>query len=540
METNNIQELFNNTINNTKRHDNDPDQCFVMGTKYDYSLKNAIPFIVFYINGEKRIVFGENGTVHNVDCVPQLMLTILRELNTINNTDLIYKIQKSITNTYDKYFTSTFNWTPPTTMYINGKPHTATQNYIAQETIKWILQHQNVYDIKRQLTAVYNTAFDALFENPYGHIRGRFYDIRIEELNKRCCFIGSWHKTSQEMYKYVADMIKDEYGVTFTDYYVLNGTKPMINLFNTQQDQQPTMQDMRKQFMIHLANQQDKRNALADFRKTRDEKNAKKLGNMTQAQYNALRYVDENKEENKTKRKFIFTEAQIKHIIKENMNNELANYPQSFNMDTFKSLNSYNKKIKYCNDNLQRIASGSSRIVYKIDDATVLKLAKNQKGLAQNEAETQYRDDLYAPDIFAEVYDNDEKFYWIEMQLARKAKPTDFKRLTGYDFKTFQNFVTYSAQQYLPRRSYGFSIPSEYKQLFDSEEFRNMVWDNPDNVFYQTNEYLTSYQIEKYGDVQRISSWGVVKDKHDGTDKLVLIDYGLTDDIFDKYYSYPR
>jgi hypothetical protein len=67
-----------------------------------------------------------------------------------------------------------------------------------------------------------------------------------------------------------------------------------------------------------------------------------------------------------------------------------------------------------------------------------------------------------------------------------------------------------------------------------------MVWDNPDNVFYQTNEYLTSYQIEKYGDVQRISSWGVVKDKHDGTDKLVLIDYGLTDDIFEKYYSYPR
>ena len=51
------------------------------------------------------------------------------------------------------------------------------------------------------------------------------------------------------------------------------------------------------------------------------------------------------------KRRFIFTEAQIKHIIKENMNNELANYPQSFNMDTFKSLNSYNKKIKYCNDN---------------------------------------------------------------------------------------------------------------------------------------------------------------------------------------------
>jgi mRNA-degrading endonuclease RelE of RelBE toxin-antitoxin system len=531
----NLQELFNNTINNTKRYNNTPDECYVMGTEYHNVSKNAIPFIVLSINGEKRIVFGENGTKHNTDCVPKLMLTILQELNTIHDTKLVRNIQNNILNVYDKYFTSTYNWTPPTTMYINGKPHTASKEYIAEETIKWILRNQKIDKIKLKLTSVYNTVFDALSKNPYRHKRGRFYDVRIEELNKRCCFIRIWRKTSIEMYKYIVDMIQDEYGVTFTDCYILNGIKPMINLFNTQQDQekQPTMQDMRKQFMIHLANQQDKRNALADFRKTRDEKNAKKLGNMTQAQYNALRYVDENK----TKRKFIFTEAQIKHIIKENMNNELANYPQSFNMDTFKSLNSYNKKIKYCNDNLQRIASGSSRIVYKIDDATVLKLAKNKKGLAQNEAETQYRDDLYAPDIFAEVYDNDENFYWIEMQLARKAKPTDFKRLTGYDFKTFQNFVTYSAQQYLPRRSYGFSIPSEYKQLFDSEEFQNMVWDNPDNVFYQTNEYLTSYQIEKYGDVQRISSWGVVKDKHDGTDKLVLIDYGLTDDIFNQYYS---
>jgi mRNA-degrading endonuclease RelE of RelBE toxin-antitoxin system len=537
MKTNNIQELFNNTINNTEKNNNSPDECYVMGTEYDYSLKNAIPFIVFYINGEKRIVFGENGTVHNLSCVPQLMLTILQELDTINNTKLIRDIQENILKLYDKYFTSTYNWTPPTTMYINGKPHTATKEYIADETIKWILQHQNVYDIKRKLTSIYNRSFNALIDNPYGHIRGRFYDVRIEELNKRCCFIGSWQQTSQEMYKYIADMIKDEYGVTFTDYYILNGTKPMINLFNTQQDQekQPTMQDLKKQFFIHLMNQQDKRNALADFRKTRDNKNAKKLGNMTQAQYNALRYVDENKKSNK--RRFIFTESQIKHIIKENMNNELANYPQSFNMDTFKSLNSYNKKIKYCNDNLQRIASGSSRIVYKIDDATVLKLAKNQKGLAQNEAETQYRDDMYAPNIFAEVYDNDENFYWIEMQLAKKAKPSDFKRLTGYDFKTFQNFVIYSAQQYLPRRSYGFSIPSEYKQLFDSEEFQNNVWDNGDSIFYKVNEYLTNYQIEKYGDVQRISSWGVVKDKHVATDKLVLIDYGLTDDICNQYYS---
>ena len=81
MKTNNIQELFNNTINNTEKNNNSPDECYVMGTEYDYSLKNAIPFIVFYINGEKRIVFGENGTVHNLSCVPQPELCTTTHVN---------------------------------------------------------------------------------------------------------------------------------------------------------------------------------------------------------------------------------------------------------------------------------------------------------------------------------------------------------------------------------------------------------------------------------------------------------------------------
>lgn len=553
METNsNIEKLqeFENTINNVEEFDNIPDECKIMDIIYDYKYPYAIPFIVYRLDGEKHIVFGTNSTVHNTDCVRKIMLSILANLDNIADKRIVNKIYENIPNAYDENFFSLPSikwrpWRPPQYMYVNGQYLDATQEYKTKEIIKWILRnYQYNHKIIEPLTKLYNDIFQPLPTdgNPYGHIRGRLFDIEIKELNKNCCFIGTWQNTDKTMYDYIIQEINKKLNKTFTDYYLLNGTKEMINLKNTDNNEtQPTMQDLKKQFFIHLANQKDKRNALADFRKTRDEKNAQKLGpKMTQAQYNALRYVDENKEENKTKRKFIFTESQIKHIIKENMNNELANYPQSFNMDTFKSLNSYNKKIKYCNDNLQRIASGSSRVVYKIDNVTVLKLAKNKKGLAQNEAETQYRDDIYAPDIFAEVYDNDENFYWIEMQLARKAKPTDFKRITGYNFETFTYFVLYSARQYLPRKKYGFSIPPEYEELFDSEEFKNMVWENPDSVFYQINEYLTSYQIHVYGDIQRISSWGVVKDKQDGTDKLVLIDYGLTDDIYENYYSYPR
>lgn len=58
-------------------------------------------------------------------------------------------------------------------------------------------------------------------------------------------------------------------------------------------------------------------------------------------------------------------------------------YPETFNMEEFKSISRFASRIKYCETHLQRISSGSGRIVYKIDDEKVLKLAKNPKGVAQ-------------------------------------------------------------------------------------------------------------------------------------------------------------
>jgi mRNA-degrading endonuclease RelE of RelBE toxin-antitoxin system len=72
----------------------------------------------------------------------------------------------------------------------------------------------------------------------------------------------------------------------------------------------------------------------------------------------------------------------IKELLRENL---LEDYPTSWSIEEFKKLNSFNARIKYCNQHLTRISSGSSRVVYKIDDEKVLKLAKNKKGLAQNE-----------------------------------------------------------------------------------------------------------------------------------------------------------
>ena len=90
-------------------------------------------------------------------------------------------------------------------------------------------------------------------------------------------------------------------------------------------------------------------------------------------------------------------------------------YPQSFDMKFFKTLQSFASRKKYCDEHLKKIAQGSSRIVYYIDNEKVLKLAKNKKGLAQNEIEIDYSDDYMLTGIVAPVYDYHENFLWLEM-----------------------------------------------------------------------------------------------------------------------------
>ena len=224
-------------------------------------------------------------------------------------------------------------------------------------------------------------------------------------------------------------------------------------------------------------------------------------------------------------KKIILTTEQYNRLVQ-----EMA-YPISFNMDEFKSLPSFAARIRYCQARLQRLASGSSRIVYKIDNEKVLKLAKNQKGVAQNQNETDYY--LQQIGCFAKVYDfDDENYLWVEMQLAKKTKPSDFQRITGYKFEVICAWIDYCAQDYSRRQYYR---DKRFDELFKSEEFEeNYEY----SIFYMLQDYLGNYGLESTGDLKRISSWGIVT--NDGEEELVLVDFGLTDDTYDRYYNYYK
>ena len=73
-----------------------------------------------------------------------------------------------------------------------------------------------------------------------------------------------------------------------------------------------------------------------------------------------------------------------------------------------------------------------------------------------------------------------------------------------------------------------------YDSIFNSEEFEKGLENY--SIFAEIEEYLCNYQLESVGDLTRLNSWGVVNDEY-GQEKLVIIDSGLTDDVWADYYK---
>ena len=175
------------------------------------------------------------------------------------------------------------------------------------------------------------------------------------------------------------------------------------------------------------------------------------------------------------------------------------------NMETFK------EKIDYAEEHLNHFSSGSSRIVYLLPgEKEVLKLAKNEKGEAQNKSEAKVQGKyLNHANLSC------KKGTWIIAPFLQKITEKEFEQLCGYNFKDFTQSIRYEIKK---GSSDSIDKPKAFKEVEKSDFFK---------------EFLAS--VKKYdltsGDIARISSWG----KSDG--HPILLDSGLTRKIFDDYYE---
>lgn len=181
-------------------------------------------------------------------------------------------------------------------------------------------------------------------------------------------------------------------------------------------------------------------------------------------------------------------------------------------LKNLQKLETYSARKKYAEKNLKHLSSGSSRLVYLTDDDTILKLAKNDKGIAQNKAESNPK---MKSKYLNKILGHAPNYAWIQTTYLDKITEKQFEKLTDISFDDFGEAIKYGLRELSSSKR---TEPDNFEEVSKSDIYKELV------------EVSKKFKIMP-GDISRISSWGM-KDNHP-----VLIDAGCTKDVFEEFYE---
>lgn len=205
-------------------------------------------------------------------------------------------------------------------------------------------------------------------------------------------------------------------------------------------------------------------------------------------------------------------------------------YPSNFNLQEFSKIPSFKARKQYCDERLQKLGTGSSRIAYKVDEQKVLKIAFNKKGVAQNEHEADWGRNNYG--IFGEIFEADtDNYLWIEMELARKPTKDDFQRILGVSWVETCDLIKYCFEQY---SKYSYNKTFHYSTMVE-DLYEKAVVNEEIDFFVNFQIYVYDYQPYSVMDWTIINNWGIVN--RNGQEELVIIDDGLDENVWNQYYK---
>lgn len=195
-------------------------------------------------------------------------------------------------------------------------------------------------------------------------------------------------------------------------------------------------------------------------------------------------------------------------------------------LDELKQIRSFAGKKKFADYHFQKIGSGSGRAVYDIDGNRVLKLAKNPKGIAQNEEETRVSGYYDTKDIVTEIFDYAEDYSYVIAEKAKKVSEARIKAITGIPSLYEMYYYLRNVQDNSRGKRSFFHVDPELQQKFD------------DNEFVQDLAYIVTGYEQSAGDMSRASTFGEVN--RNGQPQIVLTDYGLSDEVYNTHYNPER
>jgi hypothetical protein len=212
-----------------------------------------------------------------------------------------------------------------------------------------------------------------------------------------------------------------------------------------------------------------------------------------------------------------------------------APLPPDWDSNVFTPDNTYKKRMDYTAARAQKLGRGSSRTAFEIEyqgRTTVLKVAHNIKGMAQNKAEANILDDGYVQQlgITIPIIDYDEAHdapVWIHMEKAQKA--TEKQLCNIMKCGTLQLLVSMAAAS---TDAKGLILShNEVIRELQSERFNYTDEDVElcEEYAQALTELAVNFNIGLF-DFVRTANWGIFNGKP------VVIDVGYTDAVHRAHY----
>jgi hypothetical protein len=224
--------------------------------------------------------------------------------------------------------------------------------------------------------------------------------------------------------------------------------------------------------------------------------------------------------------------AQIQQGVNE------APLPPDWDPEKLNLRQTFKDRLKYALDRAKRLGGGSSRVAMTIDyegRPTALKVAKNAKGLAQNEAEIEILEDSYAGNLPIVIplidYDKANKRpVWLQTEIAKKVQGHTLQKMLHTPAMWL---LTNQVRNLTGKRGPHDMDDEKIKKYYF--ETHNNLWQPTEegwNIFRQYAEELAELVMSSTldsGDLQNPANWGVYNGRP------VVIDLGFTDEVAPLY-----
>lgn len=197
-------------------------------------------------------------------------------------------------------------------------------------------------------------------------------------------------------------------------------------------------------------------------------------------------------------------------------------------------------KNKWGND------EGSSRVAFALSGGTALKIAKNQKGLAQNQAEVQVFKSNPDNIVTTKIYDHSSDFKWVIAEIVKPLSVQDFEQLLHIPSQAFvpiRDYLWKGGPQMVKKWVIGLKRMVTDGEMFTQDSVGNpiktrqllaaalQVTKNPEAMAFMQN-------IVTFAKKNALHKGEIVPDHFGRTadGRVVFYDFGGTEEVIDVHY----